>query len=89
MTSVLKYLIDIIYSISLIFSQTNASKDFTDVTLAIGDTYRDDVRSGRQVGRHIELKHLSAKSFNNASSANCWPNLQLMQVAPPGGQIFN
>ena len=43
MTSVLKYLIDIIYSLSLIFSQTNASKDFTDVTLAIGDTYRDDV----------------------------------------------
>ena len=26
-----------------------------DVTLAIGDTYRDDVRSGRQVGRHLEL----------------------------------
>ena len=59
-----------------------------DVTLAISDTYRDDVRSGRQVGRHTELIHLSAKSFNNASSANCWPNLQLMQVAPPGGQIF-
>ena len=28
-------------------------EDLTDVTLAIGDTYRDDVRSGRQVGRHF------------------------------------
>ena len=30
-------------------------EDLTDVTLAIGDTYRDDARSGRQVGRHVEL----------------------------------
>ena len=30
-------------------------EDLTDVTLALGDTYRDDVRSGRQVGRHLEL----------------------------------
>ena len=30
-------------------------EDLTNVTLAIGDTYRDDVRSGRQVGRHVEL----------------------------------
>ena len=29
-------------------------EDLTDVILAIGDTYRDAVRSGRQVGRHIE-----------------------------------
>ena len=28
-------------------------EDLTDVILAIGDTYRDDVRSGRQVGRHF------------------------------------
>ena len=27
----------------------------TDVILAIGDTYRYDVRSGWQVGRHVEL----------------------------------
>ena len=64
-------------------------EDLTYVILAIGDIYRDDVRSGRQVGRHTELIHLSAKSFNNASSATCWPNLQLMQVAPPGGQNWN
>ena len=30
-------------------------EDLIDVILAIGDTYRDDVRSGRQVGRHLEL----------------------------------
>ena len=30
-------------------------EDLTNVTLAISDTYRDDVRSGRQVGRHVEL----------------------------------
>ena len=30
-------------------------EDLTDVTLVIGDTYRDDVRSGQQVGRHVEL----------------------------------
>ena len=30
-------------------------EDLTDVTLAIGDTYRDDVRSVRKVGRHVEL----------------------------------
>ena len=30
-------------------------EDLTDVILAIGGAYRDDVRSGRQVGRHVEL----------------------------------
>ena len=30
-------------------------EDLTDVTLAIGDTYRDDVRSVQKVGRHVEL----------------------------------
>ena len=30
-------------------------KDLTDVTLAIGDTYRDQARSGWQVVRHVEL----------------------------------
>ena len=31
-------------------------EDLTDLILAIGDTVnRDDVRSGRQVGRHVEL----------------------------------
>ena len=30
-------------------------EDMTDVILAIGDIYRDDVRSGWQVGRHVEL----------------------------------
>ena len=30
-------------------------EDFTDAILAIGDTYRDYVISGWQVGRHVEL----------------------------------
>ena len=42
-------------------------EDLTDVILAIGDAYRDYVRSGRQVGRRVEL----------------------ILVAPPGGQISN
>ena len=42
-------------------------EDLTGVILAISDTYRDYVRSGWQVGRHVEL----------------------LQVAPPVGQIFN
>ena len=25
----------------------------------------------------------------DTSGANWWPNLQLIQVAPPGGQIYN
>ena len=33
-------------------------EDLTDVILAIGDTYRDGVRSGQQVGRHVELIHV-------------------------------
>ena len=42
-------------------------EDLTGVILAISDTYRDYIRSGWQVGRHIEL----------------------LQVAPPVGQICN
>ena len=30
-----------------------------------------------------------AKFTTNASCATFWPNLQLMQVAPTGGQIYN
>ena len=52
-------------------------EDLTDATLAIGDTYRDDVR------------HLVANFSTNASGATLWPNFQLMELAPPGGQIFN
>ena len=47
--------------------------------LAICDTYRDYVRSGPQV----------AKFSANTSGATWWPNFQLIQVAPPGGQSCN
>ena len=33
--------------------------------------------------------HLVAKFVTNASNAIWWPNLELMQVAPSGGQIWN
>ena len=42
-------------------------EDLTDVILAIGDTYRDYLRSGWEFGRQVEL----------------------IQVAPPVGQICN
>ena len=53
--------------------------DLTDMILAIGDTYRDDFRSVRKVGRHVDA----------CSDATCQPNLLLMQVAPPVDQICN
>ena len=54
-------------------------EDLTDMILAIGDTYRDDFRSVRKVGRHVDA----------CSDATCQPNLLLMQVAPPVDQICN
>ena len=42
-------------------------EDLTDVILAIGDTYRNYLRSDWEFGRHVEL----------------------IQVAPPVGQICN
>ena len=32
-------------------------------------------------------RYLVAKFITNASDANCWPNFQPMQVAPPGAKI--
>ena len=54
-------------------------EDLTDVILAIGDTYRDDVRSGDKL----------ATCRTNTSDATCQPSLFLMQVAPPVDQICN
>ena len=59
-------------------------EDLTDVILAIGDTYRDYVRSGRQVelilvappggqiSNQYKKRHLVAKFPSNASGATCW-----------------
>ena len=33
--------------------------------------------------------YLAAKFLTNESGATWWPNFQLMELAPPGGQIFN
>ena len=42
-----------------------------------------------QPGDQCKLCHLVAKFATNASGAIWWPNLQLMQVVPSGGQIRN
>merc|ERR1711974_37946 len=70
-------------------------EDLIDVILAIGDTYRDDVRSVQKVGRHVEQiqvmppvsqifysykwRHLVAKFATNTSGATWSSNFQLMQ----------
>ena len=52
------------------------NEDFSDGTVAICDTYRDDVR-GNDVGS------------GHGGGATRWLNIQLMQVAPPDGYIYN
>ena len=42
-----------------------------------------------QICNYYKWRHLVAKFATNASGAIWWPNLQLMQVAPSGGQICN
>ena len=60
--------------------------DFTDVTVAIGDTYGDDVK-GNDLGGGHKWRLLVVKFRTNTSGATWWSNLEPIQVAPPGGQI--
>ena len=45
------------------------------------------VPSGGQICNQCKWRHLVAKFGTNASGAIWWPILQLMQVAPSGGQF--
>ena len=44
---------------------------------------------GSQLWNQCKWRHLVAKFATNASGAMWWPNLELIQVAPSGGQICN
>ena len=48
--------------------------DFTDVTVAIGDTYGDDVRGNDVGAEHGGSVDKVAKFLTNASGATWWPN---------------
>ena len=52
-------------------------EDLTDVILAIGETYRDDVRSVRSWPT-CRTNTCDATCFTNTSGATCSPNLQLV-----------
>ena len=45
--------------------------------------------SGGKIGNQCKWRHLVAKFATKVSGAIWWPNLQLMQVVPSGGQICN
>ena len=62
------------------------TEDFSDVTLAIGDTQRDDFRGGNWVlgcwsWRLTRWRHLFGKFITKTSGVTWWPNFQLMHVA--------
>ena len=79
--------------------------DSTDVTLADEDTnsiQTDNVnraiqgnvatqvtQPGGQLCKQCKWCHLMTKFWTNPNCAICWPNLQLLQVVPSGGQICN
>ena len=54
-----------------------------DVTVAIGDTYGDDVK-GNGVGGGHKWHHLVVKFRTDKSGAIWWTNFQLMEVVPSG-----
>ena len=49
---------------------------------------KSEMHTGGQVCYFCRWHHLVAFLYCNARSADCWPNLQAMQVAPFGGQIY-
>ena len=65
---------------------TTPCVDLTDVTLADEDTnsiFADNAKGAIQGNMAMQVM------YTYASGAIWWPNLQLMQVAPSGGQICN
>ena len=59
--------------------------DFTDVTLADEDTKSKLADNAK---RAIQGNETMQVMKTNASGTIWWPNLQLIQVVPSGGQIF-
>ena len=57
----------------------NYYEEFIGVTLAIGETYGEDVRGNV----------LGAGHGGWQGDATWWLNFQLMQVVPPGDYIYN
>ena len=84
---------------------TDLCANLTDVTLADEDTnsvLTDNANRtiqgnlamqvtqlGGKICNECKWFHLVSKFATNASGAIWWPNLELMQVAPSGGQICN
>ena len=56
-----------------------SNEEFIDVTLVIGG----------QISNQCKWRHLVTKFSTNTSGATWWPNLEPIQVAPPGDQISN
>ena len=44
---------------------------------------------GGQLCKQCKWRHLMTNCWTNPSCATWWPNLQLIQVVPSGGQIYN
>ena len=68
--------------------------NLTDVTLADEDTNAILTDNANRVIQgnamwQFKWRNMVANFENNASGASWWPNMQLMQMAPYGGQICN
>ena len=77
--------IQVINSIQVILSH------LTDVTLSNPAILTDSANRAIQgnVAMQVTQFNLVGKFVTNACGAIWWPNLQLMQMAPSGGQIWN
>ena len=54
-----------------------------------GNVAMQVMQSGGQIRKQCKWRLLMTKIWTNPSCADCWPNLQLMQLVSSGGQICN
>ena len=54
-----------------------------------GNVTMQVIQTGGHFWNQCKWRHQMTKFRDNASSAIWWPILQMMQVAPSGGQIYN
>ena len=54
-----------------------------------GNVTMQVMQPGGQVWKQCKWRHLMTKFWTNPSCAVWWPNMQLIQVVPSGGQICN